>query len=122
MIAGYASLVLGVIGIFVPLLPTTPLLLLAAACFLRSSDSLYRWLTQHRLFGSYILNYQKYRAVSKKTKFVALLVLWTSITISVLFIVPLLWVKVALVVVALGVTIHILRLRTVTREMREKRQ
>ena len=59
------------IGIFVPLLPTTPLILLAAGCFSRSSEKWQRWLSNHRLFGPIIENWHTRRCISKKTKAVA---------------------------------------------------
>jgi len=115
--AGCASLSLGVIGIFVPLLPTTPFLLLASACFLRSSDSLYNWLIHHRLFGNYIRCYQQFRAISIKAKVITIMLLWTFIGYSVLFIVNVLWLRILLLIIAAGVTAHILRLRTLTKDM-----
>ena len=60
--AGLASVVAGAIGIVIPLLPTTPFLLLAAVCFVRSSDRLHRWLTTNRVFGSYLRNYREHRS------------------------------------------------------------
>lgn len=59
--AGFLSLGTGIIGIFIPVLPTTPFLLLAATCFIKSSKKLYQWLIDHRVFGKYIENYIKYR-------------------------------------------------------------
>ena len=115
--AGYMSLSVGVVGIFVPLLPTTPFLLLASACFLRSSDSLYRWLTHHRIFGSYIRAYQQFRAISKRAKIFSISVLWIFIAYSALFVVTALWLRLLLFLIAAGVTTHILRLRTTTKEM-----
>ena len=117
--AGCASLSLGVVGIFVPLLPTTPFLLLASACFLRSSDSLYRRLTRHRLFGRYIRAYNRFRAISIRAKIFSIFVLWIFIGYSALFIVTALWLRLLIVLIATGVTIHILRLRTLTKEMSE---
>jgi hypothetical protein len=114
--SGIISLSLGVIGIFIPLLPTTPFLLLAAACFLRSSDPLYQWLMHHRWFGIYISNYIKYRAVSLKTKVTALLFLWLTILSSAIFFTDQLWVRILLIVIAFAVTIHILKLRTMKKE------
>lgn len=116
--AGVVSLVLGIIGIVVPLLPTTPFLLLAATCFLRSSRKLYCWLTTHPVFGNYILGYQRYKAVSKRAKVSALVLLWMCILYSVLVVVPVLWVKVILLLTAAGVSVHILSLKTLTKEMK----
>ena len=64
VVVGVAAVVVGAVGVVVPLLPTTPFLLLAAACFMRSSDRLYRWLTRNRLLGDYIRNYREHRAMT----------------------------------------------------------
>ncbi|MDP2807758.1 MAG: GNAT family N-acetyltransferase [bacterium] len=111
MAAGLVSLGLGVIGIFLPLLPTTPFLLLSAFCFVRSSPRLYDWLTGHRVFGAYIHDYLKYRAVPLKTKIFAVILLWAAIGVSI-FILPNMIVKIVLASVALGISIHILSLKT----------
>ena len=114
--SGITSLSLGIIGIFVPMLPTTPFLLLAAACFLRSSDPLYHWLMHHRWFGRYISNYMKYRAVSAKTKITAIVFLWVTILSSTVYFTDQLWVRILLIVIAFAVTIHILKLKTFRKE------
>ena len=115
--AGYTSLSVGVVGIFLPLLPTTPFLLLAAACFLRSSDSLYHWLIHHRLFGNYIRCYRQFRAISLRAKIMSVLLLWVCIGYSAIIVVSALWLRLLLILIAAGVTAHILSLRTTTREM-----
>lgn len=71
MLAGGLALAIGVVGVFVPLLPTTPFLLLAAACFFRSSDRLYSWLVNHKWLGSYIRNYREHRAMTRRAKAVS---------------------------------------------------
>jgi len=116
---GYASLSLGIIGIFLPILPTTPFILLASACFLRSSNKLHSWLTNHSVFGDYIFAYQRFKAVSGSAKVVSLVLLWASILYSVLFVVSILWVKALLLLIAVSVSIHLIRLKTLTSEMRE---
>lgn len=108
---GVVSVVLGVIGIFVPLLPTTPFLLLASACFLRGSERMHHWLLTNRLFGKYIRDYEEKRAVPRKTKIAALSVMWTSLGYSI-YIVQFPWLQAALVALGVGITIHLLRLKT----------
>jgi len=120
--AGILSLSLGIIGIFLPLLPTTPFLLLSAACFVRSSDRLYNWLIHHKWFGAYIRNYREHRAVTLKSKIIALVMLWGVIGYSALVVVSLWWVRGLLAVIAIGVTIHLLHLRTLTPEMLQSSQ
>ncbi len=112
--AGSLSVALGLLGVFVPVLPTTPFLLLAAACFLRSSARLHRWLTTNRLFGEYLRRYQAGEGVPLRSKVVALSLLWLSLGTSILFAVPgrLWWVRVLLGLIGAGVTWHILRLKT----------
>lgn len=110
--AGSVSLALGVLGMFLPLLPTTPFLLLSAACYGKSSERFYRWLVNHRLFGAYIQNYLGRRGVPLQAKIYTLGVLWTTILISVAFAVRSLYGRVLLLAIATGVTIHILKLKT----------
>ncbi len=109
---GIASLVLGGVGIFLPLLPTTPFLLLSASCFLRSSKRLYSWLVGHRLLGPYIENYLKLRAVPRRAKIASIAALWTTIGVTAVFFVERLPVRALLAAVAVGVTIHLARMRT----------
>ena len=82
LVAGVISVGVGIVGIVVPLLPTTPFLLIAAACFVRSSEKLHRWLTGHRWLGPYIRNYQEHRAITNRTRVVALLLLWGTLGYS----------------------------------------
>lgn len=77
---GFISLFLGLLGIIVPGIPTTPFLLLTAWFFVRSSDRLYNWLIQHKIFGTYIKNLQK--GMSIKYKIVSLLIMWSMIFLS----------------------------------------
>ncbi|MBD3385244.1 DUF454 family protein [candidate division KSB1 bacterium] len=113
---GIVSVGLGLIGIVVPLLPTTPFLLLAAVCFARSSERLYTWLINHRWFGAYIRNYRDHRAVSRQVKISTLILLWATIAYAVIGVVDLWYVRLLLLLVALGVTVHILKLKTLTQE------
>ena len=114
---GTASVGLGIAGIFIPLLPTTPFFLLAAACFARSSDSLYARLLNHRLTGHTIRCYREYRAVSRRTKVFTLLLLWATILYAVIFAANSWWLRAPLLAIAAGVSAHILHFRTLTREM-----
>lgn len=118
---GILSLVLGVIGIFLPVLPTTPFLLLSSFCFLRSSKRLYTWLINHKVLGIYIYNYITYKSVKANTKVFALVFLWVSMIISI-SIVPFVYIKILLVAIATGVTIHILSLKTLDIEEIKKQK
>jgi len=102
---------LAFIGIFVPLLPTVPFLLLAAACYARSSERFSNWLLNNRLFGKAVRDYREGKGVPPRTKAIAIALLWITIGFSVAFAVSLLAFKVVLMLIALGVTIHILTIR-----------
>lgn len=102
IIAGLISLGLGVIGIFVPGLPTTPFLLLSAGLFFRSSEKLYSWLIYHRYLGKYIRHYRIYKAISLRTKIYAISLMWTMIGISTIFFIDIIWVKI--IVLLAGIT------------------
>lgn len=110
-IAGTISVAIGVIGILVPLLPTTPFLLLAAACYMRSSERFYRWLLNNRFFGTYISNYIEGKGIPLRIKIGTIALLWTTISLSIFLISPSIAVNIILVIVAIGVTLHIILLR-----------
>jgi uncharacterized membrane protein YbaN (DUF454 family) len=112
MSLGVLATAVGLIGVVVPLLPTTPFLLLAAACFVRSSDTMYGRLTSNRLFGGFIRDYREQRGVSARAKIMALVLLWCVIGYTALTAVDAAWLRVLLVAIAVTVTIHLLRLRT----------
>ena len=104
MSLGILAMVVGLIGVVVPLLPTTPFLLLAAACFVRSSDTLYDRFTSNRLLGGFIRDYREQRGVSARAKITALVLLWGVIGYTALMVVDLIWVRVLLAGVAVAVT------------------
>lgn len=110
--AGLLSTALAVLGIFLPLLPTVPLLLLAAACFARSSPRCHAWLREHRHFGPVLAAYQDGAGVPRRAKVSALLLIWTSIPLSALFLVEATWLRLLLVLIALAVTSYLLWLPT----------
>jgi uncharacterized membrane protein YbaN (DUF454 family) len=113
LVGGTVSLVLGAVGIFLPILPTTPFLLLSAACYLRSSERMYKWLLGNRWFGEYIKNYQEGRGIPAKTKMVALVILWAAIFYSTLMVVDeILIAQIALLAIAVGVSVHLVRIPT----------
>lgn len=108
---GCISVVLAILGVFLPLLPTTPFLLLASACFLRSSDRMHRWLRHHPIFGEYLRNFEDKRALPLRAKILSLVLLWPSMTYSIYLVKPLL-LKGMLLAIAVGVTVMILRMKT----------
>src|SRR5690606_37560030 len=98
---------LGVIGIVVPVWPTTCFLLLAGWCFARSSPRAERWLHENRLFGRYLRDYREHGVISARVRHVSLLVLWTCIGVSAFFFVSRAWVVALLLLVATAVTVHL---------------
>ena len=110
IIVGMLSLVLGIIGIFLPVLPTVPFVLLAAACFSRASTRMHRWLLGLPFAGKVIDDYEKGRGVSRRTKLTALLMLWTGMTISAIAVAPPPAVLALLAMLAVGATVIIVRL------------
>lgn len=111
VILGSICLGLGALGVAIPVLPTTPFLLIALACYLRSSRRLYDWLIHHKVFGLYLYNYVTYRAVPRLTKVFALIILWVGLITSILL-VEILFVRLILLAVGIVVSIHILSLKT----------
>ena len=108
---GTASLILGIIGIALPILPTTPFLLLATACYARSSEKFYNWLLNNRILGSYIRNYIEGKGMPIKVKIFTISMLWITILISAFLIIQIIWVKIVLIIIAIAVTIHIILIR-----------
>ena len=118
IICGTLCVVPGVLGMIVPVLPTTPFLLLAAVCYARSSDRFYRWLLNNRWFGEYIRNYRAGLGMPRREKALTLIALWLTIGFTALFVVPVWWGKLILLGIATGVTVHLVRLKTLERESR----
>ena len=112
IIAGTLCVILGVLGIFLPVLPTTPFLLLAAACYFRGSDRFYHWLMSNRILGTYIRNYLEGKGMPMRSKIITLLLLWLTIGLTIAFGIQNIFIRIILVIIALGVTIYISRLKT----------
>ncbi|MBA7547307.1 Inner membrane protein YbaN [subsurface metagenome] len=108
VIAGTVFTGIGILGILVPILPTTPFLLLATACFVRSSQSFYNWLLNNRLLGIYISSYVQGKGMPHRVKVFTVVLLWTTIGLSMWLATQDVLIRVILVLVAVGVTIHII--------------
>ncbi len=117
--AGTLFVALGVLGIFLPLMPTTVFLLMAAYCYSRSSERFHSWLLNNRWLGGYIRNYRSGGGMSVRQKASTLSLLWASMGFSIWIISAKLWVSLLLAAIALGVTIHILWIKTYRPEIAE---
>ena len=116
-ILGLVSFALAVAGIFLPLLPTTPLLLLAAWCFVRSSPHLYEWLMRHPKFGPYIRNFRESRAIPLRVKVVSVAMIWLTIGYCIVAVVDeYLWAQILLFVLAVAISWHILSYKTLKQD------
>ena len=102
---------LGIVGIFVPVLPTTPFLLISATLYAKSSKSFYNWLVNNKILGRYIKNYREGKGIPLKLKIITIALLWITIGCSAIFAIDIFWVRVMLVIIAIGVTIHIIRIK-----------
>ena len=110
--AGTIFVGLGILGIFIPILPTTPFLLLGAICYARSSKRFYDGLINNRLIGSYIKNYQEGKGIPLKVKISTISLLLITILFSVFFIIQNIWIKLIFLLIAFIVTFHILSIKT----------
>lgn len=100
---GWLSIVLGVIGIVVPLLPTTPFILLAGGCFAKSSPRFHHWLVNHRFFGPFIKNYQSKQGIPREVKIRAIIFIWITLSVSIILL-PIDWLKIGIFILGLALT------------------
>lgn len=114
---GSISLGLGILGVFLPVLPTTPFLLLSAWLFARSSKRLHHWLLNHKYFGSYIKDFTEHKSISLSAKIISLLMMWATMIYTIFIAIKgKLILQIILAVIALAVSIYILSFKTKTRE------
>ncbi len=109
IVIGWISIALGVIGIVLPLLPTTPFILLAAACFAKSSKKFHSWLINHPLFGPIINNFQNGQGIPRHVKIKVILFIWLTLSISMYFL-PYLWVRLVIFIMGVGLTTFLWRI------------
>jgi uncharacterized membrane protein YbaN (DUF454 family) len=112
IILGTLCVTLGVLGMFLPVLPTTPFLLLAAICYARSSERFYHWLMTNRWCGEYIRNYREGRGIPLKQKVLTIMLLWLTIGSTAWLAISQWWVRWILLGIAVGVTIHLVKVKT----------
>ncbi len=119
IIVGCISLVLGVAGMFLPLLPTTPFLLLSAAVWVKASPRLYSWLLNHKVFGEYIRNFREHRAIPLRVKVVSVSLVWLTIGYCIFAVVDKWWwAQVLMALLAIAISWHILSFATLKKEER----
>ena len=109
---GLLSLTLGILGIFLPVLPTTPFLLLASVLFLKSSKSLYDWLMNHPKLGPYISNFLVHKAIPLRVKIVSVSMVWITLLYCAVAVAEHWAFKLLFIVIAIAVTVHILSYKT----------
>ena len=109
---GSVSLVLGIMGVFLPVLPTTPFLLLSAALYMRSSQRLYDWLMSHKHLGAYIRNFREHKALPLRVKVVSVTMVWATLLYCAIFVAKEWWMSAIFIAIATGVTVHILSFKT----------
>lgn len=114
-IVGYTSVILGFIGVVVPMLPTTPFLLLAVYCFSRSSPRMNRWLLGNHIFGKYLRNFEDGRGIPLTIKIAANITLWSSILFTAIVLLDEWWLRLLLISIATFVTVHIMKIKTLRR-------
>ena len=112
ILGGTVCVALGLLGVLLPILPTTPFLLLAAFCYARGSKRIYHWLVYQSWAGATIQNYQSGHGIPPKQKAFTIALLWLTIGSTIGFVTLAWWLKFVLVVVASGVTIHLARMKT----------
>lgn len=112
LISGILLVAIGVIGIFLPVLPTTIFLILASACFVKSSPKANEWLRNHKVLGMYVKNYQDKTGLTIKAKIFNIAFLWIMILLSAFYLTNEFYIKVVLLLIAAGVTIHLLMIKT----------
>ena len=101
----------GIAGIFIPVLPATPFLLISAALYAKGSARFYNWLINNRIFGKFIKDYREGKGIPLRLKIATITLLWITIGCSAVFAVDIFWVRIMLIIIAVGVTIHIIRIR-----------
>ena len=119
-IIGSIAVALAILGLFLPLLPTTPFLLLASACYLRGSKRMHNWLIGNRVFGEYLRNFEEGKGIPLKAKITALVLMWASrfFSIYTVRIVPL---QLMLLAIGLGVSIYLLKMKTLVPDSRNSK-
>lgn len=111
-VLGTVFLVLGIIGAVLPVMPTAPFIIVAAACYAKGSQRMHCWLMNNRYFGKYLRDYTEKKGMPVRAKALSILFVWAGILFSAIFFVDILWAQIAMVGIAIVVSIHLLMLKT----------
>ena len=117
-LSGFLFLGLGILGIFLPILPTTPFLLLAASVFMHTNKNIYVWMFNNPWFGKQFKNYVKNKSVSKTVKISSIIILIATMTYSIVFVVENLWIRIIMIIILIAVSAHIFKLKTIDEEIK----
>jgi uncharacterized membrane protein YbaN (DUF454 family) len=112
LIGGILLVIIGAIGILLPILPTTIFLILASACFVKGSPRANQWLNNNKILGAYLKNYQDKSGLTVKVKVFSIAILWIMILISAFIFTEVLIIRLLLITIAIGVTIHLVMVKT----------
>lgn len=110
ILLGAGFVALGIAGIFLPVLPTTPFMLLAAACFARSSDRFYNWLLDHPVLGATVREWREHRSIPRRTKWFAIITMIGTLAISIIFFVPHRYLQIGLALYGVALALYLYRL------------
>jgi uncharacterized membrane protein YbaN (DUF454 family) len=113
VVLGSLFLGLGIIGVIIPILPTTPFLLVAASCYARSSQKLYHWLLGNNWLGKYVKDYKEGKGLPIKIKIISVTLLWLTISYTIFYVTQLSLLKIFLITVAVSVTLYIFSIKTI---------
>lgn len=110
VVAGSGFVAVGLVGVFLPVLPTTPFLLVAAACYARASRRFYNALLNNRVFGPAILEWQRHRSIAWRTKLAAIALMSLSLAVTIVFFVQAGWLRAVLAAVGIAVAVYLYRI------------
>lgn len=115
IISGFVLIGIGVLGMFLPILPTTIFFILAAWCFARSNERFHRWLHHNRYFGKYLTSLKRGEGMPARAKIITIAFLWTGILVSAIFMTENLYIRILLVAIAVGVSWHLIMIKGIER-------
>ena len=115
IVSGFVLVGIGVLGMFLPLLPTTVFFILAAWCFARSNERFHHWLHTNRYFGKYLTSIRRGAGMPLRAKIITIAFLWAGILTSAIFMTENLYIRILLIAIAVGVTWHLIMIKGLKR-------